>query len=71
MNEKKYPSVIISGLGISGLITKYGGANSHMAIRAAELQIPAVLGVGEVLYQKWLSTKRLYINCLTQKVEII
>ena len=55
----------------SGLITAWGGANSHMAIRAAELQIPAVLGVGEVLYQKWLSTKRLYINCLTQKVEII
>ena len=55
----------------SGLITAWGGANSHMAIRAAELQIPSVLGVGDVLYQKWLGAKRLYVNCLTQKVEII
>ena len=55
----------------SGLITAWGGANSHMAIRAAELQIPSVLGIGDVLYQKWLGAKRLHINCLTQKVEII
>ena len=55
----------------AGLITAWGGANSHMAIRAAELQIPAVLGIGEVLYQKWLSSRRLHINCLTQKIEII
>lgn len=34
-------------LGISGLVTKYGGANSHMAIRCAELKIPAIIGVGE------------------------
>ena len=56
---------------IKGLITRFGGANSHMAIRAAELQIPSVLGIGDVLYQKWLGAKRLHINCLTQKVEII
>ena len=29
------------------LITKYGGANSHMAIRCSELNIPAAIGVGE------------------------
>ena len=28
------------GLGISGLVTKYGGANSHMAIRCAEFSLP-------------------------------
>ena len=28
------------GLGISGLVTKYGGANSHMAIRCAEFPYP-------------------------------
>ena len=32
---------------IKGLITKYGGANSHMAIRAAEIGLPSVIGVGE------------------------
>jgi choline kinase len=35
---------------IAGLITMYGGANSHMAVRAAELGIPAAIGVGELLY---------------------
>ena len=34
--------------GIAGLITAFGGANSHMAIRAAELGIPAVIGAGEI-----------------------
>ena len=29
---------------IKGLITKYGGAASHMAIRCAEFRIPAVIG---------------------------
>jgi phosphohistidine swiveling domain-containing protein len=32
---------------IKGLITCYGGANSHMAIRCAEMGIPAVIGCGE------------------------
>ena len=32
---------------IGGLITCYGGANSHMAIRCAEMGIPAVIGCGE------------------------
>ena len=35
--------------GIVGFITNMG-ANSHMAIRAAELGIPAIIGAGEVLY---------------------
>jgi glutamine kinase len=39
------------GHGIGGLITKYGGANSHMAIRAAEIGLPAAIGVGEKLYE--------------------
>ena len=32
---------------ILGLITKYGGANSHMAIRCSELGIQAAIGIGE------------------------
>ena len=37
----------IFGHKIIGLVTKYGGVNSHMAIRCAELEIPAAIGCGE------------------------
>ena len=33
--------------GIAGLVTMFGGANSHMAVRAAECSLPAAIGVGE------------------------
>ena len=33
--------------GIVGLITVFGGSNSHMSIRAAEFSLPAAIGVGE------------------------
>ena len=39
------------GQGIAALITQYGGANSHMAIRAAEFGLPAAIGVGEQRYR--------------------
>ena len=32
---------------IKGLITKYGGVNSHMSVRCSELGLPAAIGVGE------------------------
>ena len=31
---------------ILGLVTMFGGSNSHMAIRAAEFRLPAAIGVG-------------------------
>ena len=37
----------IFGHEIKGLVTKFGGVNSHMAIRCAELGIPAAIGCGE------------------------
>lgn len=36
----------ILATGLAGLITMFGGANSHMAIRCAESGIPAAIGVG-------------------------
>jgi choline kinase len=36
----------------AGLVTLYGGANSHMAIRAAEFGLPAAIGVGEQRYRE-------------------
>lgn len=56
---------------IVGFVTMYGGMNSHMAIRAGELGIPAVIGTGEVLYNKWRKAKLLYIDCANKKVEIL
>lgn len=57
--------------GIVGLITEYGGANSHMAIRSAELNIPAVIGAGSVQYNYWKQAKRLLIDCLNHQVKVI
>lgn len=51
------------GHGIAGLITQYGGANSHMAIRAAEISLPAAIGVGEKLYEKISKMKRVELDC--------
>ena len=56
---------------IAGLITCYGGANSHMAIRANELGLPAIIGAGESRYQLWAGAQRLDIDCANCKVEVI
>ncbi len=38
--------------GIAGLVTMFGGANSHMAVRAAEIGLPAAIGVGELRFEQ-------------------
>ncbi len=55
---------------IQGFITAYGGVNSHMAIRAAELNIPAVIGVGEKRFSQYLTAKSVMIDCLNKNVRI-
>jgi hypothetical protein len=49
--------------GIGGLITRFGGANSHMTIRCAELGIPAAIGVGETLFDRLASAGRVELRC--------
>ena len=56
---------------IKGLITKYGGQNSHMAIRCAELNLPALIGVGEKTYNKILENKYIKIDCNLKKIDFI
>lgn len=56
---------------IKGFITKWGGANSHMAIRANELQIPAVIGVGEKLFETLRHAKIISIDTLGKRVNIL
>ena len=57
--------------GIKGFITAYGGVNSHMAIRASELSIPAVIGVGEKLYNSLSKANTIKIDCESCKIDII
>ena len=56
---------------IAGLITQFGGANSHMAIRCAELGIPAVIGAGEKNYTEWKKWNKIMIDCLNKSVKRI
>lgn len=56
---------------IAGLITAWGGANSHMAIRAGELGLPAVIGAGDILYRRWSTARTLHVDCAGRRVEII
>ncbi|MBF0587960.1 MAG: phosphoenolpyruvate synthase [Magnetococcales bacterium] len=56
---------------IRGFITMYGGVNSHMAIRAGELNLPAVIGAGETLFNQWAKAKALQIDCANRQVQIV
>ena len=54
--------------GLAGLVTKYGGAASHMAIRCAEFNIPAAIGSGSLLYEYAAGSKKLTIDCKHEKI---
>ncbi len=56
---------------IGGLVTMYGGANSHMAIRASELGIPAVIGAGTQLFEQWMKGEIVDIDCANRQVHIL
>jgi len=56
---------------IKGLITKYGGANSHMAIRCAEFGLPAAIGCGEQTFDRILNSRVIELNCSEERIEPI
>jgi phosphohistidine swiveling domain-containing protein len=56
---------------IAALVTKYGGAASHMAIRAAQFGIPAVIGCGDDLYHEFYVHEYARINCAKRQIEFI
>jgi hypothetical protein len=56
---------------LAGVITMYGGANSHMAVRCAESGIPAAIGVGQHIYAKLAGAALVQLDCAGQTIEII
>ena len=53
---------------IKGLVTKYGGVNSHMSIRCLELNIPAAIGVGDESFDKLILGDKVILNCKENKI---
>ena len=57
--------------GIVGLITQYGGANSHMAIRAAEIGLPSAIGVGAKLFEQLSHAQIVELDCQNQTIRVL
>ena len=53
---------------IKGLVTKYGGVNSHMSIRCLELNIPAAIGVGDESFDKLILGDQVILNCKENRI---
>jgi len=56
---------------ISGLITEYGGTNSHMSIRCSELNIPAAIGVGSITFNNIIKSKKVNLDPIGKKISIL
>lgn len=56
---------------IAGLVTAFGGANSHMAIRCQELALPAVIGLGPQQFHELIraSSGRVFIDASRKIIE--
>ena len=56
---------------IGGLITAYGGPNSHMSIRASEFNLPASIGVGESLFNKLKFARLVRLDCGAHQLTVL
>lgn len=57
--------------GIKGFITMYGGANSHMAIRAGELGLPAAVGVGVKAFEEYKKADVIELNSMAKWIKVL
>ena len=56
---------------IGGLVTAWGGINSHMAIRAGEMGVPAIIGAGEKIFDEFKSAAYVRMDCESKGYEVI
>ena len=56
---------------IAGLITQFGGANSHMAIRCAEFSLPAAIGCGDQRFMSYMQAKEIILDCSSSSIIIV
>jgi len=57
--------------GIKGLITRFGGVASHMAIRCIEFGIPAAIGCGEIIFKDIKDKQVIELDCMNRKINVI
>ncbi|MCX4581282.1 PEP-utilizing enzyme [Streptomyces sp. NBC_01571] len=53
------------------LVTAYGGANSHMAIRCAELGVPAAIGVGTATHALVAAARSVAVDAAAGRVDVL
>ncbi len=56
---------------LAGLVTRFGGGNSHMAIRCNELAVPAAIGVGEDLFGRLERAALVELRCQERVVRAV
>lgn len=56
---------------IGGLVTAWGGINSHMAIRAGEMGIPAIIGAGDKIFHEFENAQYARMDCGSKGYEVI
>ena len=54
----------------AGLIAKYGGVASHMAIRCSEIGLPAAIGCGQTIFSKVETAERVKLDCKNQRISL-
>ena len=56
---------------LAGLITKYGGVASHMAIRCNEFSVPGAIGCGELIYSGILGADMIRLDCKSEVITTV
>jgi len=57
--------------GIVGIVTQYGGRNSHMATRCAEFGLPAAIGCGAAVLKQLRTGMIVRLDCAREQLELL